>query len=85
MSFLAYKFDKITHLSCVGVRGRLRAPDPLVDGDVLADEARDLVGLLGLDARDALLHQVAALHVQEQRPVLRLHLPRRYHLIERDS
>ena len=64
------------------MRRRLRAPDPLVDGDVLADEARDLVGLLGLDARDALLHQVAALHVQEQRPVLRLHLPRRYHLKE---
>ena len=62
---------------------RLRAPDPLVDGDVLADESGDLVGLLGLDARYALLHQVAALHVQEEGAVLGLHLARRYHLRDR--
>ena len=60
---------------------RLRAPDPLVDCNVLSDEARDLVGLLRLDAGYALLHQVAALHVEEEGAVLGLHLSRRYHLM----
>jgi hypothetical protein len=60
------------HLCCS--RRRLRSPDPLVDGDVLPDEPRDLVRLLRLDARDALLHQVTALHVKEQSAVLGLDL-----------
>lgn len=42
--------------------------------DVLPDEARHLVRLLGLQPRDALLQQRAALHVQEQRAVLRADL-----------
>ena len=76
-------FGYLTDLSVgSGVR-RLRAPDSLVYGDVLADESRDLVGLLRLDARYPLLHQVAALHVQEEGAVLGLHLARRYHLKER--
>ncbi len=48
----------------------------LTYGDVLLDEPGDLDGLICLDPGDALLHQVPALHVQVQRTVLRLHLPR---------
>jgi hypothetical protein len=48
----------------------------LTYGDVLLDEPGDLYGLVCLDPGDALLHQVPALHVQVQRTVLSLHLPR---------
>ena len=61
---------------------RRSPPEPLVDGDVLPDESRDLVGLLRLDPCDPLLHQIAALHVQEQRAVLGLNLASGDHLEE---
>ena len=44
-------------------------------GDVLLDESSNLHRLVSLDPGDPLLHQVATLHVQEQHPVLGLHLP----------
>lgn len=66
------------HLVVVGATSQL-----LLHADVLADEARDLVRLLRLQPRDALLHQVATLHVQEQHAVLRLHLASRDDLAER--
>ena len=43
-------------------------------GDVLLDEPGDLHGLVSLYPGDALLHEVAALHVQVEHPVLGLHL-----------
>ena len=45
-------------------------------GDVLLDEPGDLHGLVSLYPGDALLHEVAALHVQVEHPVLGLHLAR---------
>jgi hypothetical protein len=53
---------------------------PLLHRDVLANESRYLVRLLSLQPRDALLHQVAALHVEVQCALLGLYLARRYHL-----
>ena len=43
-------------------------------GDVLLDEPGDLHGLVSLDPGDALLHEVAALHVEVEDSVLGLHL-----------
>lgn len=53
---------------------------PLLHGDVLPDQTRDLVSLFRLQSRDALLHQVAALHVEVERALLGLDLPRGDHL-----
>ena len=49
----------------------------LINGDVLFNQSRNFIGLLGLDSGDPLLHQVATLHVQEQGTVVRLHFARR--------
>ena len=46
--------------------------DALLDGYVLADESGNLVRLVRLDARHSLLHQIAAFHVEEEEPVVRL-------------
>ena len=62
--------------------GRGLCPHPLLQRYVLPDEARDLVRLVGLQPRDPLLHQVAALHVEEQGAVFRLDLARGDHLRE---
>jgi len=58
----------------------LRVGRPLLHGDVLSDETRDLVGLFRLQSGDALLHQVAAFHIEVERALLGLDLPRGDHL-----
>ena len=49
----------------------------LLDGDVLANQTRNLVSLIRLNACHSLLHQIATLHVQKQNTVLRFDFPRR--------
>ena len=41
----------------------MAAGDPLLRADVLAEETADLVGLDGLDARDAMMQQITKLHI----------------------
>jgi hypothetical protein len=54
--------------------------DALLDSNVLADESRNLMRLVRLDARHSLLHQITAFHVQEEEAVVRLDFTSRYHL-----
>lgn len=60
--------------------GTLSVRGPLLHRDVLPDQTGDLVGLLRLQSGDALLHQIAALHVEIERALLGLHLPGGDHL-----
>ncbi len=53
---------------------------PLVNSYILTNKAGDLVGLLGLDSSDSLLHQVATLHIQIQCSIFSLDFPRGDHL-----
>lgn len=55
----------------------------LLQIDILPDQSGNLVRLFGLQPGDALLQQIAALHVQEEGTVLAAHLPRADHLGER--
>ncbi|KAF4520560.1 hypothetical protein B566_EDAN011114 [Ephemera danica] len=77
-AFVRFSDEPTTDVSWV-----VSATLALLHGDVLPDEARDLMRLVGLEARDTLLHQVATLHVQEQDAILRLHLACGDHLGER--
>lgn len=53
---------------------------PLLHGDVLSNQSRDFVSLLGLEPRDTLLHQIPALHVQVKGSFLGFHFPCGDHL-----
>ena len=48
----------------------------LLDADILPDESRYLMSVVGLNPHDLLLHEVSILHVQEEGSLLRLHLAR---------
>lgn len=58
----------------------MAARHPLLGADVLPEEAADLVGLDCLDARDAVVQEVAKLHVQVQVTVFTLDLASAEHL-----
>ncbi len=54
--------------------------DALLNGDLLTDQARYLMGLICLNAGHALLHQISTFHVQEKGAFFRFDFASRYHL-----